>query len=237
MRSTTLLTLISSGFFVSKTGDYKWNLMAGFAIWTVGMGMMGTLTSTTPKAHIYGFQVLVGVGAGQTFQTSLIAIQACVARKDMATATGCRNFLRMLGGTVSLAVCAAIINNLVSARLKDLGLGPDLELRILQAPTELSHMGLSDTEIAFVRSAYSKQTGTEVFILTTPAKAINACFFFCVPLTGLSFFVTIFFIKRIPLKRGDEAELKAEAKKWVEERKGESRPDIKEAKTVSEAQS
>lgn len=128
--------------------------MAGFAIWTVGMGMMSTIHPTTPKAHIYGFQVLVGVGAGQTFQTSLIAIQASVGRKDMATATGCRNFLRMLGGTVSLAACAAIINNLVKNRLNELRLGSELVSRILQAPTELEAMGLSSSDITHVREAY-----------------------------------------------------------------------------------
>jgi hypothetical protein len=55
--------------------------------------------------------MLSGIGAGQTFQTSLIAIQASVKRSEMAVATGMRNFLRMLGGTVALAACAAILNN------------------------------------------------------------------------------------------------------------------------------
>lgn len=31
----------------------------------------------------------------------------------MAVATGTRNFVRLLGGTVSLAACAAILNNTV----------------------------------------------------------------------------------------------------------------------------
>ena len=53
--------------------------------------------------------MLGGIGAGQTFQTSLIAIQASVKRSEMAVATGSRNFLRMLGRTVALAACAAIL--------------------------------------------------------------------------------------------------------------------------------
>jgi hypothetical protein len=31
----------------------------------------------------------------------------------MAVATGTRNFLRLLGGTIALAACAAILNNTV----------------------------------------------------------------------------------------------------------------------------
>lgn len=36
---------------------------------------------------VVGYQVLSGIGAGQTFQTSLVAIQASLPRKDMAVAT------------------------------------------------------------------------------------------------------------------------------------------------------
>lgn len=144
---------------VSKTGDYKWNLMAGFFIWSIGLGLMSSVHATTTKAKIYGYQVLIGVGAGQTFQTSLIAIQASVSRKDMATATGCRNFLRMLGGTVALAACSAILNNIARARIGELGLSNDTIDKILAAPTELGQLGLSAEQIAAVREAYGKSWG------------------------------------------------------------------------------
>lgn len=198
-----------SGYLVSKTGDYKWNLMAGFGIWTVGLGVMSSIGPDTPKATIYGYQVLIAVGAGQTFQTSLIAIQASVERKDMATATGCRNFLRMLGGTVALAVCAAIINNVVSSQLRDRAFSQDLIDSVLADPTELHDLDLSQAQIDIVRAAYS--------------RGINACFWFCIPMAGISFIITVFFIKRVSLKRDDDAKLKEEGKKWVEERKAKKR--------------
>lgn len=193
---------------MSHYGEYYFNLLAGFAIWTVGLGMMSTMSATTPKAHIYGFQVLVGVGAGQTFQTSLIAIQASVARKDMATATGCRNFLRMLGGTVALAACAAIVNNLARTRLDALGLGDGVVSAILQDPTQVATL-LNDGQVADVRRVY--------------AQAIDACFWLCIPMAGVSFFITLFFVKRISLKREDDAALKAQGKAWVEEEKARKR--------------
>lgn len=198
-----------SGFLVSKTGDYKWNLMAGFFIWTIGLGVMSSVGPNTSKAKIYGYQVLIAVGAGQTFQTSLIAIQASVARKDMATATGCRNFLRMLGGTVSLAVCTAIINNVVTSELGGKGFSKSLIDSVLQDPTELHELPLDGAQIDLVRAAYS--------------KGINACFWFCVPMAGVSFLITVFFIRRVSLKREDDAKLKEEGKKWVEERKAKKR--------------
>jgi hypothetical protein len=41
------------------------------------------------------------------------AIQAAVNRSEMAVATGARNFIRMLGGSVALAASSALLNNAV----------------------------------------------------------------------------------------------------------------------------
>ncbi|KLT41071.1 putative tetracycline efflux protein [Cutaneotrichosporon oleaginosum] len=199
-----------SGYLVSKTGDYKWNLMAGFFIWTIGLGLMSSINPYTSKAHIYGYQVLIGVGAGQTFQTSLIAIQASVDRKDMATATGTRNFLRMLGGTVTLAVCTAIVNNIARSMLDEV-FPADVVTAVLAAPTELAVMGFDEQQIRLVREAYS--------------RGINGCFWFSVPMAGISFFITVFFIRRVSLKREDDEQKKAEGRAWAEARKKQRRAE------------
>lgn len=65
------------------------------------------------------------------------------------------------------------------------------------------------------------------------ANGLNACFYFLIPLIGISVFLTIFFVKKVPLKRADDADKKAEAKAWVEEKKrkravkaGKQEPDL-----------
>jgi hypothetical protein len=40
-----------------------------------------------------------------------------------------------------------------------------------------------------------------------------------IPLIGISVFLTIFLVKKVSLKRSDDADKKAEAKAWVEEKK------------------
>lgn len=83
----------------------------GFTVWTIGSGLLTTIGPDTSIAKLVGFQILAGHGGGATFQTSLVgesrraeivlkadiakcinfvAIQAAVARKDMAVATGAR---------------------------------------------------------------------------------------------------------------------------------------------------
>ncbi|CAK7234797.1 hypothetical protein SBRCBS47491_009070 [Sporothrix bragantina] len=105
------VTSFTAGVLVSKTGNYQLNLWVGFAIWTIALGLLSTISPTISDAKLVGYQILNGIGAGQTFQTSLIAIQASVKRNEMAVATSTRNFLRLLGGTIALAACAAILNN------------------------------------------------------------------------------------------------------------------------------
>ena len=113
--------VFGAGFLTSKTGDFWWSMVAGFAIWTVGLGLMSTIGTNSTDAQLIGYQVIIALGAGLTFQTSLVAIQAAVSRKDMATATGTRNFMRMVGGTIGLAACGTIVNNLTARELARMG--------------------------------------------------------------------------------------------------------------------
>lgn len=153
------VTSFTSGYVQSKTGDYWWNLVAGFTIWTIGLGLLSSITPTTSIAKLSGYQVIVGVGAGQTFQTSLIAIQASVERKDMATATGLRNFLRQMGGTIALAACNSIVNNCVRRNLSGILSGTAYQA-ILEDPTRAMSLGLSASELSAVTDAYCEWAGS-----------------------------------------------------------------------------
>ncbi|WVR05959.1 hypothetical protein IAU60_002986 [Kwoniella sp. DSM 27419] len=202
-------TAFLSGIIQSRTGDYWWNLVVGFSIWTIGLGCLSSITATTEEWKLAVFQVITAVGAGQTFQTSLVAIQGGVERKDMATATGLRNFVRMLGGTISLAVGNAIINNRVRSHLQGTFDSQQLE-RILADPLQSSGMGLTASQMNDVINAYS--------------QGIRGVFYFTTPVIGISVFITLAFVKREKIKRGaDEAAKKAEAKAWVESKRAKRR--------------
>ncbi|WWC58666.1 uncharacterized protein I303_101210 [Kwoniella dejecticola CBS 10117] len=195
----------TSGMIQSKTGDYWYNLVIGFGIWTIGLGLLSSIKPDTSEAKLAVYQVITGIGAGQTFQTSLVAIQSGVSRKDMATATGLRNFTRMLGGTIALAVGNAIVNNRVRSELNGVLSGDVLGI-ILSDPTQVKSVGLTDEQVGAVIQAYS--------------KGINGIFYFTTPAIGLSCLITLFLVKNVKLKRGeDEAAKKAEAKAWIESKK------------------
>lgn len=207
-----------SGLIVSKRGDYWWNLVVGFGLWSIGVGLLSTFDEHTPMGKIIGYQIVYGAGAGQTFQTSLVAIQASVQRKEMATATGLRNFLRMLGGTLALTICSTIINNLSRSRLRAAGLSPDQVDMVLSDPTASGSMGLTESQRADVISAYG-MSNLSIGSALMSAHGIKACFWFLIPCAVICFLLTVFFIQRVSLKREDDAVKKAEAKAWVDSKK------------------
>ncbi|KAL1887408.1 hypothetical protein Sste5346_010249 [Sporothrix stenoceras] len=150
------VTSFTAGALVSKTGNYQLNLWVGFAIWTIALGLLSTVSPGISDAKLVGYQILNGIGAGQTFQTSLIAIQASVKRSEMAVATSTRNFLRLLGGTIALAACAAILNNTTKNELA--GVVPsDVIDQIISDPTVISSggLGLTTEETSAALQAYT----------------------------------------------------------------------------------
>lgn len=108
-----IVTSFTSGFLVSKWSCYRINLVVGYGLWTIASGLFTTVTPSTSSGKLVVYQLLTGLGSGQTLQTTLVAIQAAVKRNEMAVATGARNYLRMMGSTLAVAASAAIVNNIV----------------------------------------------------------------------------------------------------------------------------
>ncbi|KAJ5606312.1 hypothetical protein N7510_009093 [Penicillium lagena] len=204
---TQCIVSFTSGFIVSKTGNYTINIWVGFAIWAIACGLLSTISPTTSIAKLVGYQILSGIGSGQTLQTNLVAIQASVKRSDMAVATSTRNFLRMLGGTVALSACAAILNNTARTELSSL-ISPDTLSDLLSDPTRINSrlLGLTESQRLAATQAYT--------------HGIQNIYYFMIACCCTSFFITIFFVRGHSLKRDDDARLQEEGKQWAAKHRG-----------------
>lgn len=98
-----------SGLIISWTNRYRELILSGWAIWTIGLGLITTLDANSSVAKQIGYSLLVGLGVGQTFQPSLVAIQGAVQRKEMAVITSVRMFVRNFGGTIGLAITGTVV--------------------------------------------------------------------------------------------------------------------------------
>ncbi|KAG6377721.1 MFS general substrate transporter [Boletus reticuloceps] len=198
----------ATGLIVIKTGRYRTSIYAGFITWAISCGCLSTVRASTSKGVIVVFMILSGVGSGQTLQTTLIAAQASVPRRDMSVVTAVQNFIKLLGGTFAQAVGFSIINNSLRSDLSSFSLSPSTITAIIDKPeilgpntptSTLAQLGLTHSITSDVLSHGYAAGFQWVFILNASLAAVAAI-------------VSFFMIKHHELSRGDEDQLKVEAR-------------------------
>ena len=102
-----------AAILLSKYGKFKPIHFAGFAITTLGMGLLSLQHEGTAIAAWAAFQCVTALGIGIIIDTMLPAFQAPVAETDQAAATAAWSFVRAFGSIWGVAIPAAIFNNRV----------------------------------------------------------------------------------------------------------------------------
>ncbi|KAI6162553.1 major facilitator superfamily domain-containing protein [Pisolithus thermaeus] len=120
----TAIMSIVAGVLNSRTGKCRPIIWFAYATMTLGWGLMTMLdyNSNNAEKELYPFVATLGVGC--LFQVPIIAIQAAMPIKDMATASSAFMFLRTVGGAVGISVGEAIISSLLSKKMASIpGIG------------------------------------------------------------------------------------------------------------------
>ncbi|KAJ7865019.1 MFS general substrate transporter [Mycena olivaceomarginata] len=191
------------GMLVSHTGHYRvithMIINSGFAVWSIACGLISTIRPRSSKPLLVVYMILAGVGAGQV-QTSTVAVQASVPRRDMAVVTAMRNFIRLLGGSLSLAVAATLLNNDLRTAMAALNLPPSQISQIIDDPRV-------STDIArdILDGGY--------------AKGFSSPFIMNAALTVFATLVSVVMIKHKELSRDDDEMLRQKA---IRERCGDT---------------
>ncbi|KAF8869427.1 MFS general substrate transporter [Infundibulicybe gibba] len=191
----------AAGVVVGRTGRYRPVIYLGFAVWAVACGLISTIKPSSGKAALVVYMLLAGIGVGQTLQTTTVAAQASVARKDRAVVTAFQNFIRLLGGTLSLAVGSTIINNSLRRAMTSLSLPPALISAIISKPARLGSPSAS---------GLSALTATEI-LSSGYARGFRALFLLNAGLCALATVVSVVMIKHKELTGDDEEKLRDEA--------------------------
>lgn len=104
-----LVTSISSGQAISRYGRWKPFPVAGAAVFTVGLALTATLSTTTPIWLLATYLAIIGAGLGLTMQTLVLAVQNDSDPSELGVATSSVTFSRSLGGAIGTAVFGAIV--------------------------------------------------------------------------------------------------------------------------------
>ncbi|HEX5595145.1 MAG TPA: MDR family MFS transporter [Micromonosporaceae bacterium] len=116
MMGALLLTSMLSGFYVSRTGRYKWLTIAGSVFVAVALVLFSTLTVDTPVWVICVYLAVMGAGLGPGMQLLVLIVQNSFPAAEVGTATAANNFFRQIGASLG----AGIVGSVFAARLVQL---------------------------------------------------------------------------------------------------------------------
>ena len=102
---------IASGALVSKGWRYRPFPIAGTAVMTVGLGLLGVVTEATSNLMLSVYMVVLGIGLGLVMQLLVTVVQNAVHPSDIGAATAGANFFRSIGGSFGTAVFGALYAN------------------------------------------------------------------------------------------------------------------------------
>lgn len=93
-------------------------MWAGVVVFTIGSGLLHTLSVNSSEGIWIGYQLLAGFGAGACVQIPFIAVQVVLDQKDMPVGNAVAIFFNSLGGAISISVAQNIFSNTLLKQLK-----------------------------------------------------------------------------------------------------------------------
>ncbi|KAH8989226.1 MFS general substrate transporter [Lactarius hatsudake] len=176
-----------AGITVSRLGVYRGIIWGGWAVLILGWGLMTMLDDHSNTAEKVLYLMVTALGIGCLFQTPLIALQAAMPLKDMATSTGAFVFLRTLGGAVGISIGQAIYTSILKRKIDRI---PDLS-RFDTSPAALAR------SVKMLKNLPQPKRGQ---IIHAYAQSISAIWAFNTSVAGVGF-IMVLFIKAYTLNR------------------------------------
>jgi EmrB/QacA subfamily drug resistance transporter len=119
MMAALLLTSITAGQLVSRTGRYKWLPIVGTAIVAVALVLLSTMSPTMPVWVLCAFLAIMGVGLGMSMQILILIVQNSFPLKEVGTATASNNYFRQIGASLGSAVVGTLFASRLATLLTD----------------------------------------------------------------------------------------------------------------------
>jgi MFS family permease len=168
-----IVASVASGHCISHFERYGYIIYAGFALWTLGVGLTILFNLNTPIADMVVITLIQGFGVGLILQPILTALQAHCTKAQRAVVISNRNFLRNLGGAVGLAISAATLQIALKKAMP-----PEFAPHgssTYNVP-DFDAIGATPAQILSVRQAYASASRT-VFKVNAPI--MGACLLGC----------------------------------------------------------
>lgn len=172
---------VVTGIMITKTGRYRWAIWSGWAITTLGLGLLVLLDVDT-KIQQWIFICLVsGIGMGVLFPSLQFQLQAASTNKDMAFAVAMFVFFRSFGQALGVAIGGVIFQNEMVSNLKAYPMWASQASELARDAAALveviQHTAIADGKLE-LQQAYTDSLRTVYIVLTVLAgvSAISTLF-------------------------------------------------------------
>lgn len=170
-----LVASTTVGRMTSARGTWKWSVVWGTALMSVGTIALAFVRQDTPYWVVAVALLAAGVGLGSSMQNLLLAVQNSIGLSQMGAATSIVTFFRTLAGAAGVQILGIVYGHAVNAQIED-ELG-----RLPQAPAgasgALDLAALPDGVEEVVRQAYGDGIGAVFLTAAVVAVAgfVAAC--------------------------------------------------------------
>ena len=110
-----LITSTATGWIASKTGRYKWMLIAMCVVSTVGLFLLSRMTVHEALWVPLLYLFVLGFGMGLGMQLLVLVVQNEFPHAMVGTATAANNFFRQIGASVGTALVGALFTSRLTA--------------------------------------------------------------------------------------------------------------------------
>ncbi|WWC67872.1 uncharacterized protein I206_101789 [Kwoniella pini CBS 10737] len=167
-------TLIVSSRIIPKIGRFKPVIVCGPILLAIASGLFYTIKPSTPMAHLYGFQVILGVGIGCCLQNVMISVQHELRREPwlISLGTGMTVFIGFAGRIVALSMGGSVFENMIQRHLRSSvpGITETIVMAVVNDATAIWTY-VPDEMRPAVLAAYCK-TLSQVYIIGLPLAII-----------------------------------------------------------------
>src|SRR4051812_36944020 len=178
-----LVTSVTAGTIVGRTGRYKVFPVLGSLVMALGLFLLSRMDAGTPYWSMAASMAVLGVGIGLSMQVLTIIVQSTVSYQDLGVATSGVTFFRTLGSSFGAAVFGTVYANVLSSTL----------------PAAVVQAGVNPATIGTPAELHAHPPAQIAPIVDAYAHAIHVVFLAAVPVAGLAFVLSLF-LKEVPLR-------------------------------------
>ncbi|KAI4525345.1 MFS general substrate transporter [Schizophyllum commune Loenen D] len=108
---------IVAGVMVKKTGRYRPQMLVGWCLPVIGTGLMSTLHAYHTVGRAIGYLVIVAVGIGAVYSTTMFPIQAPLPVQSSALSLSFMSFVRAFAGIWGVTIGSTVLQNQANKKL------------------------------------------------------------------------------------------------------------------------